>query len=70
MPQIYTTIQGETVDLACWRHYGRTATVTQMVLAANPGLAAKGAELPMGTQILMPDWQEATSARPLVSLWD
>lgn len=70
MPQLYTTRQGETVDLACWRHYGRTAEVTEMVLEANPGLAAKGAALPMGTQILMPDWQESSSARPLVSLWD
>jgi phage tail protein X len=70
MPKTYTTRQGETVDLACWRAYGRTASVTEAVLAANPGLADKGPVLPLGTIITMPDIAQPSQPRPLVSLWD
>ena len=70
MATIYTTRQGETVDLACWRVYGRTGEVTEVVLAANPGLADKGLILPLGTVISMPDIAKPTTQRPLVSLWD
>lgn len=31
--------QYDTVDALCWRHYGRTQGMTEIVLAANPGLA-------------------------------
>lgn len=69
MPDIYTTRQGETVDLACSRHYGRTKDVTEAVLAANTGLAALGPILPMGTQIIMPP-PPPRSERPLVKLYE
>lgn len=32
-------LQGDTVDLLCFRHYGTTQGVTEQVLAANPGLS-------------------------------
>ncbi len=70
MPTTYTTKQGQTVDLVCLDHYGRTAEVTEAVLAANPGLAAIGPVLPMGTSILLPDIDKKTTASRLVSLWD
>ncbi|MEG6501264.1 tail protein X, partial [Escherichia coli] len=31
-------LQGDTVDLLCFRHYGTTQGVTAQVLDANPGL--------------------------------
>ena len=68
-----TTLQvmasdGDTVDLLCWRHLGRTAGVTEATLAANPGLAALGPQLPAGAvvELVIVD---ATS-RETVSLWD
>lgn len=70
MPSIYTTKQGETVDLACRKFYGRTRDVTEEVLAANQGLAALGPVLPMGTKIIMPDIDLKTAATELVKLWD
>ncbi|MCO5153396.1 MULTISPECIES: tail protein X [unclassified Shinella] len=70
MATIYVTKQGETVDLACLAHYGRTAEVTEAVLDANPGLAGLGPILPMGTRITMPDISRRATARPLVSLWN
>lgn len=69
MPTTYITKQGETIDLACYRHYGRTADVTELVLAANPALAASDVILPIGTRILMPEAAPSPAARPLVSLW-
>ena len=47
--------QHDTVDALCWRHYGRTAGVTEAVLEANPGL---------------PDAQPAAPQRQMVNLWD
>lgn len=32
-------MQGDTLDLLCQRHYGTTQGVTEIVLAANPGIA-------------------------------
>lgn len=64
-----TTIQGDTVDLICWRYYGRTAGVTEQVLEANPGLAALGPVLPMGRLVALPDQPKRPTARR-VQLWD
>lgn len=70
MANTYTTRQGETVDLVCWRHYGRTREVTEAVLAANRGLAALGPILPFATVIVLPIFAARATARKLVSLWD
>jgi len=62
--------QNETVDTLCWRHYGRTAGVTEAVLAANPGLADHGPTLPQGLTVYMPETQTAAPQRQMVNLWD
>lgn len=51
----YISKEGDTVDLVCYRHYGHPVGTTEMVLAANPGLAALGAILPKGTEFTLPD---------------
>ncbi|MGY5801844.1 tail protein X [Rhizobium sp. LEGMi12c] len=70
MATIYKTRQGETIDLACLSHYGRTSGVVEAVLSANPGLAGLGPTLPLGTHIFMPDMPSASVERRLISLWD
>ena len=70
MARIYTTREGETVDLACLSHYGRTAAVVEAVLSANPGLSSLGPILPLGTQIIMPDMPSVSAERRLIGLWD
>lgn len=70
MPRLYTTKQGQTVDLVCQEHYGRTAEVTELVLAANPGISAMGPFLPLGTTVTLPDVATQKSAPKLTSLWD
>lgn len=65
-------MQGDTVDLICHRHYGRTAGVTEAVYTANPGLAELGAVLPLGTPVVLPDLttQSTETTRQLINLWD
>lgn len=68
---IVTAHQGDTVDGLCWRHLGRTAGVTESVLESNPGLAALGPVLPMGTQVELPDQvQAAAQQNNIIQLWD
>lgn len=62
--------QNDTVDALCWRHYGRTAGVTEVVLEANPGLADHGPTLPLGLAVQMPETQTTTPQRQMVNLWD
>lgn len=62
--------QHETVDALCWRHYGRTAGVTEDVLKANPGLADYGPTLPQGLVVTMPEAQRTAPERQMVNLWD
>ena len=69
MPAVIAN-QGETVDAICWRHYGRTAGVTEAVLDANPGLADLGATLPHGTLVQLPDVAPQAEQRQMVNLWD
>ena len=62
-------LEGDTVDALCWRHYGRTAGVTEQVLEANPGLADYGTTLPMGLEVELPD-QPTQPVKRRVQLWD
>lgn len=62
--------QGDTVDALCHRHLGSTAAVTEQVLEQNPGLAALGAVLPMGTQVNLPDQVAEKTNKTLIQLWD
>lgn len=64
-----TAMQGDTVELICYRHYGYTAGITEQTLANNPGLAALGPVLPMGTTVVLPD-QPAQQEKTTIKLWD
>lgn len=69
MTDSYVTRDGDTVDLICWRIYGGRAGSAEAVLAANPGLAARGPVLSSGVVIVLPELQADTPAAP-VRLWD
>lgn len=64
-----TTRQGDTVDALLWRERGRTAVVTEQVLALNPGLAAMGPVLPAGIAVAMPPVSAPIPVRETVKLW-
>lgn len=66
-----TARDGDTVDLICWRELGKTAAVTEQVLALNPGLADLGTTLPGGTIVILPDIAAVQTATiDIVQLWD
>lgn len=60
--------QNDTIDLLCWRHYGRTAGVTEAVLDANKGMCMT-AELRAGQCVYLPEIQPQ-ARRETVQLWD
>lgn len=52
------TIRGENIplDLLLWRRYGvRGRSLVERTLDLNPGLAALGPILPLGTVVIIPD---------------
>ncbi|WP_337049259.1 tail protein X [Serratia fonticola] len=61
--------QRETLEMICYRHYGKTAGVTEAVMDANPGIADVGVFLPYGYAVEMPD-QVAAPTADTVKLWD
>ena len=64
-----TALQGDSVDNLCYRHLG-TSDAVEATLEANPGLAALGAILPMGTVVALPDAVQSTPTKNLIQLWD
>jgi len=66
-PVTYTTIAGDMVDEICYTYYGYTDGATELVLAANPGLAALGPILAQGVVITLPVIAAPT---PGNRLWD
>jgi phage tail protein X len=62
--------QGDTVDSLCWRHYGTTRGMNELVLEANPGLAAIGAILPIGHEVELPERPPAAATQQITYLWD
>ena len=60
-------LQGDTVDLLCFRHYGTTQGVTTQVLDANPGLCRQ-VILEAGQEVEMPE-PERKQQREKVKLW-
>ncbi|AXS39281.1 tail protein X [Breoghania sp. L-A4] len=70
MTEILRSTTGDTVDLVALRAYSRTDRATEAMLAANPGLAALGVVLPLGTAVTAPDLDVEAPAIDLVKLWD
>lgn len=64
------SIQGDTIDLICWRYYGRTAGITEQVLAANPKLAELGPILPTGSLVTLPAQPAQAQRTATLKLWD
>lgn len=60
----------ETVDALCMRTLGQTAGVVEATLAVNPGLAAKGPHLPVGTVVELPAITAAQKTIKTIQLWD
>lgn len=69
MATTYITIDSDRLDSICHHHYGFAHGAVEAVLAANIGLAAHGAYLPAGVEILLPDVVQ-TQTKRVINLWD
>jgi len=65
----YRTKEGDMLDAICFKHYGQSAGMVELVFNANPGLAAKGSRFVSGIVIELPDIKPA-AVRQEVRLWD
>ncbi|MFT0892964.1 tail protein X [Pseudochelatococcus sp. G4_1912] len=65
-----TTIDGDILDLICWRQYGQHKGTAEAVLAANPGLAAIPQPYKAGVIIILPDILPPDRQQQTISLWD
>ncbi|SEA50775.1 tail protein X [Variovorax sp. YR216] len=61
-------MQGDTLDLLCWRTLGRT-DIVEATLVLNPGLADHGPVLPTGLLVELANPVDAPT-RATVNLWD
>ncbi len=65
------SLQGDTFDALLWRERSLGPADWPAVLELNPGLAALGPVLPLGTPVIVPDTvKPATPVLPLIQLWD
>lgn len=62
--------QGDTLDGLIWRERGLGPADFDRVFALNPGIAAIGTVLPLGTLITVPDAAPAPALLETVNLWD
>lgn len=62
------SVQGDTLDLICHRHYGRTQKVTETVMAANPNIDFSQPILPLGTLVKLPVIEQ-TKTQETITLW-
>jgi len=69
MSEEITSVEGDTVERICSKKYGYTANVTKQVYGNNPGLAALGTVLPIGTKVLLPEAPKKNEIQT-DNLWD
>jgi phage tail protein X len=61
----YTTKEGDVLDWICWKHYGTTAVLEQ-ILAANPDLIDE--KLPAGMIVKLP-YITSIKSKKEIKLW-
>jgi len=70
MADILTARPGDTLDELLWRERGLGPEALDAVLTANPGLADRGAVLPIGTPVTVPPIAaQAQPVRETIQLW-
>ena len=66
----YVTEDGDMPDAIAFEYYGRHTDNTELLFAANPGLAARGSVLPAGVVIKLPPVPKETKVKTFRRLWD
>ena len=66
----YRTRDGDMIDAVCRRYYGTETGTVEIVLEANPGLAARGPLLSEGVLVELPGLPQPPKTIHTVKLWD
>ena len=62
---------GITISNLVWRRFRRAKPgMAEAVFAANPGLAAMGAIIPVGTRVRFPAMADSAGESDVITLWD
>ena len=70
MATVTRTVQHDTIDRICWRHYGTTIGTVEAVLKANPRLCEYPPHLPEGVLITLPLLVTSSETIEVIRLWD
>ena len=70
MRKTIIAMRNDTIDTICWREYGRSAGVVEMVLEANPSIIDHGVFISMGTEVILPDIETPQQTKQTIQLWD
>lgn len=62
--------QHDTLDLICWRIFGKTSGVVEETIKLNPHVSKSGSILEQGTTIVLPDLIPVTQELKMINLWD
>ena len=66
---VYRTRDGDMLDTICLAYYGQAGRYVEVVLSANPGLAAVGPVFPAGVLINLPDLPHLNQRQNTIRLW-
>lgn len=66
---VYSTADGDMVDLIAFKFYGHHEGTMELVLDANKGLAEKGLILSAGQEVILPPEPDRKVHR-ITPLWD
>lgn len=69
MATLYTTNDGDRLDLICYRNYGTlSGRMVEQVLEANQDLAQHPIEIPAGVVVTLPDLSDSFVGRQYIPL--
>jgi len=70
MADLYLTSDNDMIDEICWRTYPKhqQALAVEYVYEVNNRLADRGAKLPAGLTILLPDLPQPRTT-PVINIW-
>lgn len=71
MATTVTTVDGDSLDALCWKHYGRQdQRIVERVLEHNQDLAEQGLIYRTGLTIELPDLDTEVTENDRIHLWD
>jgi phage tail protein X len=68
--RVYTTIEGDMLDLIAFREYGVSSKATEQLYDHNYRIADNPAEMPAGVDVELPRMTNLTPLRRIIRLWD